>query len=58
MIYAITWKDGDITQLVECMLCKHKVIGSIPIISKLTSQCILVLLQTLFKLDLNQQPSG
>jgi hypothetical protein len=40
------------------MLCKHKVIGSIPIISKLTSQCILVLLQTLFKLDLNQQPSG
>ena len=24
---------GDITQLVECMLCKHKVIGSSPIIS-------------------------
>ena len=24
---------GGITQLVECMLCKHKVIGSSPIIS-------------------------
>lgn len=24
---------GDITQLVECMLCKHEVIGSNPIIS-------------------------
>ena len=24
---------GDITQLVECMLCMHKVIGSNPIIS-------------------------
>lgn len=26
-------KSGDITQLVECMLCKHEVIGSSPIIS-------------------------
>lgn len=26
-------KIGDITQLVECMLCKHEVIGSSPIIS-------------------------
>ena len=28
-----TKNEGDITQLVECMLCKHKVIGSNPIIS-------------------------
>ena len=27
------FKRGSITQLVECMLCKHKVIGSIPITS-------------------------
>lgn len=27
------FKDGDITQLVECMLCKHKVIGSNPFVS-------------------------
>lgn len=26
-------KYGNITQLVECMLCTHKVIGSNPIIS-------------------------
>ena len=25
--------EGDITQLVECMLCMHKVIGSNPIVS-------------------------
>ena len=28
-------KEGDITQLEECVLCKYKVIGSSPIISKL-----------------------
>jgi hypothetical protein len=43
MIYAITLEGkGDITQLVEYMLCKHKVIGSIPIISKLISQYVLI----------------
>lgn len=26
--------NGGITQLVECLLCKHKAIGSNPIISK------------------------
>ena len=37
------FKEGGITQLVECMLCKHKVIGSSPVISiNMLKKCLKV----------------
>ena len=45
---------GGITQLVECVLCKHKVIGSSPI----TSNKLNYYAKNLSRLDLNQRPSG
>ena len=32
-LFALFYPFGNITQLVECVLCMHKVIGSSPIVS-------------------------
>jgi hypothetical protein len=42
--------------LAECVLCKHKVIGSSPITSKRLK--LLFKVSILSRLDLNQRPSG
>lgn len=47
MSYNKNCKKGKITQMVECMLCKHKVIGSNPIFSSRV-------MKTNFKTSINQ----
>lgn len=42
------------TQLVECVLCKHEVIGSNPIISIYISKTVVYL----FRLESNQRLGG
>ena len=32
-IFSVIYDKGDVLQLAECMLCKHKVTGSNPVIS-------------------------